>query len=435
MGSKTVPSKYSDGYSTFTAYATATWDSDANVTISNVYGSNTAFYWRIVLRGDSSKKFIDQQHATTTTGSFKGSFETEYVFQTCGANGLWNNDGANSVFQVTKDSSSGGGDSGGGDSGASYRYLYITQGNGTELTVDAWLSAGYWYKLNSGMELTNAMEYIRISCTALPGYELDKYSNSYEEVIDGYTYTGLIPRTVTINGEDCFCYIDYSDVTITSSASLKQYTLSLSQGVGSLITVTRISSQQSGASIDEELYDGDVIYHFDELQINFKPDAGYELSTHTVNGQSFTSGGTIEVAGDMSIISDAIVKTYTLTLDPGTGSEITVNRIQSPLQNAAAGVINSNETIYYADVLKITISSSLEYEILEQYVNQEKFTSGDIFEVTSDITVKTVTKLHGIAYIYDGASYNKHLIYIYHNGSWGQYIPYVYKDSKWNICS
>ena len=435
MGSASVTSQYSDGYSSFTAYATITWDSTPTVTVSNVYGDNSAFSWRIRGQNPNTTVYLV---STSGSSSFTGSFGTSYVFQTCGANGMWNNTG-DSVFTVSDGSSSGGG---GGSIGNKDSYLYITQDEGTELTVELYTTYDF-QKVQSGFLISAGASYkFRISCTALPGYELDKYEhldgtgNPIETI--GFTYTNLVAITETIGSEEYVLYRalgDGDDVTITSSVSPKTYTLSLLKDMGLLITVTRISSKQSDAVIGAELADGDAIYHFDELQVNFKADAGYDCSVRTASGQILSDGDIIQVSDNVSIVSEATVKQYTLTLVPDTGSTITVNRTSSPLQNATIGIINSNETIYYADVLKISLSSSPEYEILEQYVNQEEFTSGDIFEVQDDITVETITRLRGIAYIYNGASYNKYLIYIFNNGSWSQYIPYVYQDSKWNICS
>lgn len=431
MGNANVTAKYSDGYKSFTAYATIKWDSTPTVSISNVTGDNTAFYWRIVLQGDSTKKFVADQSASVTSASFSGTFGTSYVFQACGSNKTWNNDG-DSVFTVTKDSgsSSGGGSTGGSDP----KYITITQNDGTKLTVYAWLPVPKeWRQLKNGDKLTNSMQYISVKCTAEPGYYLKTYSLDNGDAPVGFKYSGLTPHSETIGGK--FAYSYTGDVRVTSAAHPLEYTLSLSQGIGSLITVTRISSVKSSASTDIELHDGDTIYHFDELQISFNADAGYTLTTYTVNGESFTSGNTLQVSGNVSIASEAIVQAYKLSLNLDTGSTAIVNRTSSPLQNAPIGELDNNAIIYYSDVLVVNTSSRPEYKIVEQYINDDEFMSGDSFEIQSDIHVRTVTELRGIVHIYKGSGFEQYLIYIYHNGSWGQYIPYVYKDSKWNICS
>lgn len=415
--------------STFTVWADISWDENFMVTVSTYLKNvdNIIFYWRVRGQNPDTDTYIDTTSGSTTA-SFQATEGKSYAFQAWSTNGN-RSDGA--IFTVTDGSSSGGG---GGSSGSTEHHISITQGKGTKLTVTRIYSnqSGQTGVIQNGAQVWN-QDRFQISCVASDGYELVPYILG--ETTYDFAFSALADH-------DSYFLLDYGfndsspiNPTIVSTASPKQYTLSLSQREHSSITVTRISSKQTDAVVGEELHDGDIIYHFDELQVNFEADTGYSLSTCTVNGQSFVSGSTMAVSDNVSIISEAIVNSYTLTLNPDTGSTITVNRTSSPLQNATIGVIKNNETIYYSDVLEINLSSSPEYKILKQYVNQEEFTSGDVFEVTGDITVKTLTELYGIAYIYDGASYSQHLIHIFHNDEWAQYIPYVYKDSKWNICS
>lgn len=409
--------------------ASLEWENDLVVHISASSSEPKYVYgWRIKESG------VDDPILDYTQGtSFQAKENTTYIFQGMGGDGKYRNDGSNS-FTVTKDSGSSGGGNPPGSSASVY--LTINQNNGTELTVEAWLSEKYWIKLKDGQELTNSMEYIRITCTALPGYYLKTYENSSGDTTVGYKYTWLMPTTATINGVSCSCYRKTSNnATVTSAAHPLEYKLSLSQGVGSSITVTRISSEKSGASTNTELHDGDTIYHFDELRISFNDNTGYMLTTHTVNEELFTSGNTLQVSGNVSIASEAIVQAYRLSLNLDTGSTAIINRTSSPLQNAQIGELDNNAIIYYSDVLSINTSSRPGYQIIEQYINDNEFVSGDSIEVQDNIDIRTVTELRGIVHIYNGLAFEQYLICIYHNGSWGQYIPYVYKDSKWNICS
>lgn len=416
--------------STFTVYATITWDSSFTVTVSPYLGDvgNIVYYWRVRGQKPDTTEYIGTTSGSTTA-SFQATNGKSYAFQVWSTSGN-RSDGA--IFTVTDGSSSGGG-SGGGSGSTATHYITISQGKNTQLTVTRIRSnSGSTGVIQNGDQVWN-LDRFTISCTASDGYELAPYvygETEYDFAFSGFdvseSYFELY-YGVSDNGS--------SNPSVVSTAYPKQYTLSISQGNHSSIYITRISSEDTDAVIGAELADGDAIYHFDKLQVNFEADTGYDCSLRTASGQVLSDGDIIQVSDDVSIISEATVKQYTLILEPSAGSTITVRRTSSPLQNATIGVVNNNETIYHSDVLEITLSSSPEYKIVNQYVNQEAFASGDTFEVTEDITVKTVTELSGIAYIYDGASFGQYLIHIFHNGEWAQYIPYVYKDSTWNICS
>lgn len=410
-------------------YATAeiSWDASFNVTVQTTGNAS----WAVCKRGQSQPKLVTG--VANGSGTFSATNNTDYVFQVyCTVEEQFYNDG-NGVFTVSDSSSSGGGGSGGGGGSTVTHYITISEGKNTQLTVRRISSnSGLTGVIQNGDQVWN-LDRFTISCTASDGYELASYV--YGEKTYNFAFSGIDVR-------DSYFELYYgvsdnglSNPSIVSTAYPKQYTLSISQGEHSSISITRISSEDTDAVIGAELADGDAIYHFDKLQVNFKADAGYDYSVRTASGQILSDGDIIQVSDNVSIVSEATVEQYTLTLEPDTGSTITVRRKSSPLQNATIGVVNNNETIYHSDVLEITLSSSPEYKIANQYVNQEVFASGDTFEVTGDITVKTVTELSGIAYIYDGASFGQYLIHIFHNGAWAQYIPYVYKDSTWNICS
>ena len=81
------------------------------------------------------------------------------------------------------------------------------------------------------------------------------------------------------------------------------YTLSVSAGTGSTITVNRTSPANNAGT--GALSNGTKIYAGDVLTISFAAASNYQLFTHTVNGSTFTSGGTKTVSGNVSVAATA----------------------------------------------------------------------------------------------------------------------------------
>ena len=105
---------------------------------------------------------------------------------------------------------------------------------------------------------------------------------------------------------------NYSGVnigTITASTTVNldkitTYSLSISAGTGSNITVNRTSSSYAGTG---NLSNGARLYYNDKLKITFTPSTNYAISAHTVNGSTFTSGNTHTVTGNVSVAATAQV--------------------------------------------------------------------------------------------------------------------------------
>jgi len=152
------------------------------------------------------------------------------------------------------------------------------------------------------------------------------------------------------------------------------YTLILSAGTGSTITVTKSGVPlQNGASIQE----GDV------LTVNFGAAAGYELATHTVNGETAASGSTVTVAGNVTVAATANAISYTLSISAGTGTEVTVQRISSPKQGAALGALTDGAALYDGDVLRASAEAAPGYALTSATLNgkpipENHTVSGDV---------------------------------------------------------
>lgn len=471
MGNK---SAYATSYNGHYVYADITWDDNLKVTVEL---TNVNAGWCVKIRGTGTIKCSGSMSNTSRT--FYADYEgQEFVLQVYDAvEGSYVNEGK-PFFTVGEDSnedddddeddgdsggSSGGGSSGGGSSGGSSLqdilpngpwYMWVQQGAGTKLTVRRVYteSGAYIGELVDGIEATDYDgtwykhnvyndDYLMIDATALPGYTIDIYNingynfnfeasgiiyESYYELTDGWNFD---PENTT------------TEPRVRSTAKPNQYTLTLSEGSNSTLTVIRTSSNKSGASLGQ-LTSGSPIYHDDVLQITCNANTGYDVSSIKVEGSTILNGDTYTVSGATTITSSAEVKSYDLIFDPDTGTTITVKRTSSPIAGASTNTtwtssepITYEDEIYYNDKLTITFSSSAGYQISQQLVNQASFVSGSSHTVTDDVEITTITELSGIVHIFNGSDFNNYAIHIFNGSTWDQYTPWIFDGSQWCICS
>ena len=188
-----------------------------------------------------------------------------------------------------------------------------------------------------------------------------------------------------INANYYHTYPDESTTVTVASATAR--TLSISAGEGTGITVNRTSSPWAatgGLSSGATVYDGDV------LTISFSVSTGYNLSAHTVNGSSFTSGDSHTVSGDVTVVAEAARISYTLTLTTDGHCALTVERSGEALSDGA--------TIYHGDVLTITFAASSGYKLKEATLNGGAITSPASHTVDSAVAIIIVTSALGFVY-------------------------------------
>lgn len=118
--------------------------------------------------------------------------------------------------------------------------------------------------------------------------------------------------------------------TITMSPN-PVYTLSMSAGTGSNITVNRTTCAGSGGT--GKLSAGTKkLYYGDKLKITFTPSSNYAIDAHKVNGATFTSGNTHTVSGNVTVATTATpLKSVIGATDAniGSNSTITIKRYNS----------------------------------------------------------------------------------------------------------
>ena len=196
----------------------------------------------------------------------------------------------------------------------------------------------------------------------------------------------------------------YGDMDKTMSytfTGVRAFSLSISAGAGSIITVKR-----SGISLSN----GATIYYGDVLTITFGASTGYDLVDHTVNGSNFTSGGTHTVSAAVTVVATATRKSYTLTLTTDGHCTLTVERSGEALSDGA--------TIYYGDSLNISFSAMTGYEVESALLNGAEITSPHTHRVTGNVEIVIVTALLSSAWICINGVFRRYFINIYIQGAW-----------------
>ena len=179
-------------------------------------------------------------------------------------------------------------------------------------------------------------------------------------------------------------YHSYPNESTTATvANATARSLSISAGTGSSVTVVRQSSpwvSTGSISNGATIYDGDV------LKIDFSVSTGYNLSVRTVNGSTFTSGGTHTVSGNVTVVSRATVKSYTLTVNADSHALVTVTRGGEALSNGAE--------INHFDLLSVTASAVSGYKVSAADINGTAISQGTAVShtVSGPVTVTVFTE-------------------------------------------
>lgn len=262
--------------------------------------------------------------------------------------------------------------------------LTISPGANTSLTVKnssgTTLASGA--KVNYGTVLT-------VTFSASTGYNATcKYGNT--SISSGGTFTMTAATTVA------------------TTATLKTYTLTISQAANSTVKVTR-----SGTA----LTNGATVSHFDVLTVTFSASTGYNASC-MVNSSSINSGATYTVSGAVTVATTVALKEYKLTIDTVEHCTITVTRGGVALNNGA--------TIYHFDALAIAITPATGYGLVS------RSPEGDISSVTGNVTVTAVVSPMATVHIDNGSGIDGYLIYIDEGGVWTLYQAYVDNGAGWD---
>lgn len=239
--------------------------------------------------------------------------------------------------------------------------------------------------------------------------------------------SGLLIGSFTVKVRVYNSSVDYTTNTGTFTNLQLDRQLTIEQSSQATITVTKS---------DVALSSGDLISPGDVLTITVEPNAGYKASLSvsgaTGSNDSYTVTGNVTVSASTSLIP------YTLNINAGAGSSISVKKLSSPLALKDVNTIwtSSGATVYYNDVLQITFATtSPEYKLDTYIVNGSTFISGNTHTVTDNVSIATTTIKQGLVYLGNGSSFDPYLIYIGNGSDWDLYIPYMGNGSGWGICS
>ena len=86
-------------------------------------------------------------------------------------------------------------------------------------------------------------------------------------------------------------------------------------------------------------------------------------------------------------------KPFSLTIQAGANSTVTVNRTSSPNQHASTGNITSGGIVYYGDTLTITATPASGYKLVSFTINGTEYASGETSAVPQTITVTSAVSI------------------------------------------
>ena len=175
----------------------------------------------------------------------------------------------------------------------------------------------------------------------------------------------------TVNGDDGGSGWGCTGSKSVDLTAITTYTLSISAGTGSSITVNRTSSGYAGTG---NISAGTRLYYGDKLKITFSPSTNYRLLTTTVNGSAFTSGNTHTVAANVTVASTAQVLASAVgatNANIGSVSTITVTKYNSGYYHSlqysfeglsgyitSSGGVQSTETKFSAASVAFTVPTT-----------------------------------------------------------------------------
>lgn len=210
-----------------------------------------------------------------------------------------------------------------------------TANNKSTITWDAYsrsndASTSSWVYAKNVYVTIAGTKFAVIGATAQATYK-DRRLSGGTVTVD-HDSTGRKSVSVSITAQIYYYGTDNSTYsgTITMSPN-PVYTLSISAGTGSNITVNRTTCAGSGGT--GNLSAGSKkLYYGDKLKITFSPSSNYSINAHTVNSSTFTSGNTHTVSGNVTVSATATpLKSIIGATDANIGSTstITITRYNS----------------------------------------------------------------------------------------------------------
>lgn len=86
-------------------------------------------------------------------------------------------------------------------------------------------------------------------------------------------------------------------------------------------------------------------------------------------------------------------KPFSLTIQAGANSTVTVNRTSSPNQHASTGAVTSGGIVYYGDIITITATPASGYKLVSFTINGTEYANGETSAVSQTITVTSAVSI------------------------------------------
>lgn len=215
-----------------------------------------------------------------------------------------------------------------------------------------------------------------------------------------FNYNGTNPTAITYNGTS-LNVLKYNSTNVWG----KPFSLSITQGANTTVTVNRTSSPNQHASTGN-ISSGSLVYYDDVLQVSVSVGSGYTLQSFTLNGSAWTSGNSHTVSGNVTVVSSAVASASWQTVWTGTISFRTRSTTYDNVSNSSFTNIvygrptRVSGTGYYQNKgiftnFEIPTSSSTNTILVNDGIDQRIF--GLLTNNTIQVSIKgTALYYHGI---------------------------------------
>ena len=184
-------------------------------------------------------------------------------------------------------------------------------------------------------------------------------------------------------------YLTFFGLTGTAVfTETRSFTLTISAGTGCGAVVRR------GAA---SLPSGSSVAYGDSLSVFFYAEENYELATHTVNGNSFDSGGAYTVDGDVAVAVTAVHGNYLLRILAGPGCLVKVMRNGIELHDGAR--------LHDGEHLGLVFQAEPGWELVTRRANGIDYGPSGVLRVTGPVTVEAEARRLGRLLLDDGSGY------------------------------
>ena len=194
---------------------------------------------------------------------------------------------------------------------------------------------------------------VTINATPSTGYHLNSLKNGNTSITSGTILTAT------------------STISITCSFVINVYTITITQPTSNgTITVTSAGENHTSSF---------TVTHGTTIKIVATPNTGYNFKSLTVNGNAFTSGNSMTVTSNITVVGTTSANSYLVT-------------ISQPSNGTVSAVYNgttytSNFYADYGSTVKVSISANTGYHVTDLTWNSSSVSSGSTQTVTSALTL------------------------------------------------